>query len=73
MKLIKDFVDRDDIHGQLLVVSSNQGTTDKGKTYLNITFQDKSGTIEAKKLYVFISDIPLFSLNSSRFILESNI
>lgn len=59
MKLIKDFVDRDDIHGQLLVVSSNQGTTDKGKTYLNITFQDKSGTIEAKKWDVTNEDIQL--------------
>lgn len=49
MKWIKDFVDGDHIIGQLLVVSSNKGTTDKGLNYLNITFQDKSGTIEAKK------------------------
>lgn len=59
MKLIKDFVDRDDIHGQLLVVSSNQGTTDKGKTYLNITFQDKSGTIDAKKWDATNEDLKL--------------
>ena len=49
MKWIKDFVDGDHIVGQLLVVSANKGTTDKGLSYLNITFQDKSGTIEAKK------------------------
>lgn len=49
MKWIKDFVDTDHIIGQLLVVSSNKGTTDKGLTYLNVTFQDKSGTIEGKK------------------------
>ena len=49
MKWIKDFVDGDHIIGQLLVVSSNKGTTDKGLSYLNVTFQDKSGTIEAKK------------------------
>ena len=49
MKWIKDFVDTDHIVGQLLVVSATKGTTDKGLNYLNITFQDKSGSIEAKK------------------------
>lgn len=49
MKWIKDLVDGDHIVGQLLVVSSVKGTTDKGLTYLNVTFQDKTGTIEAKK------------------------
>ena len=49
MKWIKDFLDGDHIVGQLLVISCNKGTTDKGLSYLNITFQDKSGTIEAKK------------------------
>jgi len=49
MKWIKDFIDGDHIIGQLLVVSSTKGTTDKGLSYLNVTFQDKTGTIEAKK------------------------
>ena len=49
MKWIKDLIDGDHIVGQLLVTSCNKGTTDKGLAYLNITFQDKSGTIEAKK------------------------
>ena len=49
MKWIKDLVDGDHIVGQLLVTSCNKGTTDKGLSYLNITFQDKSGSIEAKK------------------------
>ena len=49
MKWIKDFIDGDHIVGQLLVTSCNKGTTDKGLSYLNITFQDKSGSIEAKK------------------------
>ena len=49
MKWIKDFMDGDHIVGQLLVISCNKGTTDKGLSYLNITFQDKSGSIEAKK------------------------
>jgi len=49
MKWIKDFVDGDHIVGQLLVVSATKGTTDKGLSYINVTFQDKTGTIEAKK------------------------
>ena len=49
MKLVKELVDRDEISMPLLVVSSTKGTTDKGLSYLNVTFQDKSGTIEAKK------------------------
>ena len=57
MKWIKDFVDGDHIVGQLLVVSVNKGTTDKGLSYLNITFQDKSGTIEAKKWDVTEADM----------------
>ena len=49
MKWIKDFVDGDRIIGQLLVVASSKGVTEKGMNYVNVTFQDKSGTIEAKK------------------------
>ena len=49
MKWIKDFIDGDHIIGQLLVVSATKGTTDKGLSYLNVTFQDKTGSIEAKK------------------------
>ena len=49
MKWIKDFVDGDRIIGQLLVVSATKGVTEKGMNYINVTFQDKTGTIEAKK------------------------
>ena len=49
MKWIKDFEDGDRIIGQLLVTGATKGVTEKGMNYLNITFQDKSGTIEAKK------------------------
>ena len=49
MKWIKEFEDGDHIIGQLLVTSANKGVTEKGMAYLNVTFQDKSGTIEAKK------------------------
>ncbi len=49
MKWVNEFVDGDHIIGQLLVVSAVKGTTDKGLNYLNVTFQDKTGSIEAKK------------------------
>ena len=57
MKWIKEFVDGDHIVGQLLVVTSTKGTTDKGLSYLNVTFQDKTGTIEAKKWDVSEADM----------------
>ena len=57
MKWIKEFQDGDHIIGQLLVISSSKGTTDKGLSYLNVTFQDKTGTIEAKKWDVSQEDI----------------
>ena len=49
MKWIKEFEDGERIIGQLLVVSATKGVTEKGMNYLNVTFQDKSGTLEAKK------------------------
>ena len=49
MKWIKDFEDGDRIIGQLLVTGATKGVTEKGMNYLNVTFQDKTGTIEAKK------------------------
>ena len=64
MKWIKDFVDKDHIIGQLLVISSTKGTTDKGLSYLNVTFQDKSGTIEGKKWDASDEDFHLFAPGS---------
>lgn len=49
MKFIKEFNDGDRVIGQLLVTSANKGITEKGMNYINVTFQDKSGSIEAKK------------------------
>ena len=64
MKWIKDFVDGDHIVGQLLVVACTKGTTDKGLSYLNITFQDKTGSIEAKKWDASDSDLRLLAPGS---------
>ena len=59
MKWIKDFQDGDRIIGQLLVTSVTKGVTEKGMSYLNVTFQDKSGTIEAKKWEASDEDIAI--------------
>ncbi len=59
MKWIKDFVDGDRIIGQLLVTSASKGVTEKGMAYINVTFQDKSGTIEAKKWDASDEDLSL--------------
>ncbi|MBR4377511.1 MAG: HDIG domain-containing protein, partial [Bacilli bacterium] len=64
MKWIRDFVDTDHIVGQLLVVTCTKGTTDKGLSYLNITFQDKTGTIEAKKWDASEADLKLLAPGS---------
>ena len=72
MKLIREFVDGDHVIGQLLVVSAVKGTTDKGLSYLNITFQDKSGTIEGKKWDATEADLKLFVPGSVLFI-EGNV
>lgn len=64
MKWIKEFVDGDHIVGQLLVVSSNKGTTDKGLSYINVTFQDKTGSIEAKKWDASSEDLKVLAAGS---------
>ena len=64
MKWVKDFVDGDHIVGQLLVTTCTKGTTDKGLSYLNVTFQDKTGTIEGKKWDASESDLKLLAPGS---------
>lgn len=57
MKWIKELTDGDHVYGPLLVTAVTKGTTDKGLNYLNITFQDKTGNIEAKKWDVSDADL----------------
>ena len=59
MKWINELVDGDHVYGPLLVVGATKGTTDKGLSYLNISFQDKSGNIEAKKWDVTDEDLEI--------------
>ena len=57
MKWIKELADGDHVYGPLLVTQVSKGTTDKGLSYLNISFQDKTGNIEAKKWDVTTEDM----------------
>ena len=62
MKWVKDFSDGDRIIGQLLISGVVKGVTDKGLSYLNVTLQDKSGSIEAKKWDATDEDLALFTV-----------
>ena len=57
MKWINDMQDGDQINGQLLVASVAKCESDRAKPYLNITFQDKTGIIEAKKWEIVEGDL----------------
>lgn len=48
MKLINEFSKGDKIVTELMVASSTNGVSNNGTPYMTITFQDKSGTIDAK-------------------------
>lgn len=64
MKWIKDFLEGDLIRGPLLVVNANKGITNNGLAYMNITLQDKTGTIEAKKWDINEADAALINVGN---------
>ena len=64
MKQVKDFLDGDHIFGQLLVNSVTKGETDKAKTYLTVTLQDRTGSIEAKKWEVSDEDLEIIVMGA---------
>ncbi len=68
MKWVKDLIDGDYVNGPLLVVGITKGVTDKGQAYLNVTLQDKTGSVEAKKWEVTDSDLVLLSVGNVVFI-----
>ena len=61
MKMISEFVDGERIFGQFLVSEYNKCVSNKSKVYLNMTLQDKSGTISAKLWDVLDSDYDIFA------------
>lgn len=61
MKWIKDLEDGDTLAEVLLVKSAVKGITDKGVAYLNVVFQDKTGTISARKWDATQSDVDVLA------------
>ena len=49
MLAIKDLTDGTEFESQFLIVAATKGITNQGRTYLNLTLQDATGTMEAKK------------------------
>ena len=49
MQAIKDLTDGMEFDSQFLVVAATKGVANQGRTYLNLTLQDSTGTMEAKK------------------------
>ncbi len=57
MKLINELRDGDHVYGNFLVAAATKGVTTGSKNYLTITFQDASGTMEAKR-WDYLPDDP---------------
>lgn len=57
--MIKDFQDRERFSGIFLVKDVTKGTKVDAQSYLSVTLQDNSGTIDAKKWIVTSNDIKL--------------
>lgn len=58
--MIKDLVDGKSAVGTYLIKNVTKGVTQQDLSYLNVTLQDKSGTIEAKKWTVTNEDLETF-------------
>ena len=48
LKLINEFKENEKINTPLLIKTVTKGVANNGNPYLNVTFQDKTGTIEGK-------------------------
>lgn len=60
--MIKDFKDTEKFNGNLMVNNFSKGVSNNGQPYLNITFQDASGTIEGKKWEINDNDLSLVEI-----------
>lgn len=68
MVWIKELHENDNVFWPLLVVNATKGVTDAGKRYMNLTFQDRTGTIEAKKWDCSEEDMELLVVGNIVFI-----
>lgn len=64
MITIKELKDGERIRSQFLVTNMTKGVTTQGRNYLNVTFQDATGTIEAKKWDVAAEDLDIFVIGN---------
>lgn len=62
--MIKDLKDGMHVKSQYLVANVAKCVTTAGKSYLNLTLQDSSGTIEGKKWDVFQEDLDVFVMGN---------
>lgn len=56
---VKDLRDGQHVHDEFIVANVNKCASDKGKSYLNLVLQDKTGTINAKKWDVSDNDLSI--------------
>lgn len=56
---VKDLKDGQHVHDEFIIANVAKCASDKGKSYLNITLQDKTGSISAKKWEVNERDLSL--------------
>ena len=62
MKMIKDFKDSEKFNGNLMINNFSKGVSNNGQPYLNITFQDSTGSIEGKKWEINDADLALVEI-----------
>ena len=60
MEMIRDFEDGQHVFCQLLVTQVDKCVTTQGRSYLNVTLQDSTGSILGKKWDVFDGDLEVF-------------
>lgn len=60
MKTIKQLMDQDHVDGQFLITICNKCMSSGGKAYLNMTLQDATGNIDARKWEIEPGDEDLF-------------
>jgi 3'-5' exoribonuclease len=63
-RLIKDFKDGDRVFQPFLITNVSKGMTASNVAYLNVTLQDKSGTLEGKKWDMTPEDEKVFEVGS---------
>jgi len=64
MTLVKDLHDGDRISGRYLVTNAAKGVTTTGATYLTVTLQDKTGSIDGKLWDVLPADIDTLAVGN---------